>query len=71
LHDLKGGGALDDQVSKYLPEFTGDKASITIRQLFAHTSGLPPEARCRNDKRTMTLEQCASEISRMQLRSAP
>jgi CubicO group peptidase (beta-lactamase class C family) len=62
--------SLDDQVSEYLPEFTEAKANITIRQLFAHTSGLPAEARCRNDKRT-TLEQCASEIARMKLRAAP
>jgi CubicO group peptidase (beta-lactamase class C family) len=62
--------SLDDQVSKYLPGFTEDKANITIRQLFAHTSGLPAEARCRNDKRT-TLEQCISEIARMKLKAAP
>ena len=62
--------SLDDQVSKYVPEFTGAKSSITIRQLFAHTSGLPPEAACRNDKRT-TLERCLSEIARLNLRAAP
>lgn len=62
--------SLDDQVSKYLPEFTGDKSGITIRQLFAHTSGLPAEAGCRNDKRT-TLQRCVDSIARVQLRSAP
>ena len=62
--------SLDDHVSKYLPEFTNDKSTITIRQLFAHTSGLPPEARCRNDKRT-TLADCVNEISRVKLRAAP
>ena len=62
--------SLDDPVSKYLPEFTEAKANITIRQLFAHTSGLPAEARCRNDKRT-TLERCVSKIARMKLRAAP
>lgn len=62
--------SLDDQVSKYLPQFTGDKSNITIRQLFAHTSGLPPEAGCRNDKRT-TLQRCVDSIARVQLRSAP
>jgi serine-type D-Ala-D-Ala carboxypeptidase/endopeptidase len=61
---------LDDQVSKYLPEFTGDKAGITIRQLFSHTSGLPPDSGCRNDKRT-TLEACAKEMARLKLRSVP
>jgi len=66
----EGQLSLDDTVSKYLSEFGTDRSNITIRQLFAHTSGLPPEARCRNDKRT-TLERCTSEIARMQLRAAP
>jgi CubicO group peptidase (beta-lactamase class C family) len=61
---------LDDPVSKYLPEFAGEKAGITVRHLFSHTSGLPAEARCRNDKRT-TLEACASQLARLRLRAAP
>jgi CubicO group peptidase (beta-lactamase class C family) len=66
----EGKLSLDDPVSKYLPEFSGDKAGITIRQLFSHTSGLPPEARCRNDKRT-TLERCAREIAALPLVAQP
>ncbi len=66
----EGKLSLDDPVAKFLPEFTNDKANITIRQLFAHTSGLPPEAGCRNDKRT-TLEACANQIARVKLRAAP
>lgn len=66
----EGKLSLDDPVSKYLPEFTDDKAGITIRQLFSHTSGLPPEAACRNNKRT-TLEACAKQIARVKLRAAP
>jgi CubicO group peptidase (beta-lactamase class C family) len=66
----EGKISLDDTVSKYLPDFAGDKSNITIRHLFAHTSGLPPEARCRNDKRT-TLERCASEVAHVQLRAPP
>jgi CubicO group peptidase (beta-lactamase class C family) len=66
----EGRISLDDSVSKYIPEFGPDKSEITIRHLFAHTSGLPPEARCRNDKRK-TLEHCANEIARMKLRTAP
>jgi CubicO group peptidase (beta-lactamase class C family) len=62
--------SLDDPVSKHLPEFAGDKAGITVRHLFAHTSGLPSEAPCRNDKRT-TLELCANQMSRLRLRTAP
>jgi CubicO group peptidase (beta-lactamase class C family) len=33
--------SLDDQVSRYLPTFGGEKAQITIRQCLSHTSGLP------------------------------
>ena len=33
--------SIDDPVSKYLPEFTGDgRESITLRQVLVHTSGL-------------------------------
>ncbi len=66
----EGKLTLDDRVSKYIPEFADEKANITIRQLFSHTSGLPPEAGCRNDKRT-TLERCAAEIAQVRLRAAP
>jgi serine-type D-Ala-D-Ala carboxypeptidase/endopeptidase len=66
----EGKLSLDDSVSKYLPEFSREKTAITIRHLFAHTSGLPPEAACRNDKRT-TLERCANEIARIKLRAKP
>jgi CubicO group peptidase (beta-lactamase class C family) len=66
----EGKISLDDKVSKYLPGFDEEKSNITIRQLFSHTSGLPAEARCRNDKRT-TLERCASEIAALPLAAAP
>ncbi len=36
----EGKLSVDDPVSKYLPEFTGDKAAITIKQCLNHTSGL-------------------------------
>ena len=36
----EGKLSVDDPVSKYLPEFTGDKAGITIKQCLNHTSGL-------------------------------
>ncbi len=36
----EGKLAVDDPVSKYLPEFRGDKAGITIKQCLNHTSGL-------------------------------
>ena len=66
----EGKISLDDKISKYLPEFDDEKSNITIRQLFSHTSGLPPETRCRNDKRT-TLERCASEIATLPLAATP
>lgn len=31
---------LDAPVSRYLPQFTGDKAGMTIRQMFSHSSGI-------------------------------
>jgi CubicO group peptidase (beta-lactamase class C family) len=34
---------LDDPISNYLPEFTGEKGAITIRQCLSHTSGLPKD----------------------------
>ena len=36
----EGKLSVQDPVSKYLPEFTGDKAGITIAQCLTHTSGL-------------------------------
>lgn len=66
----EGKLSLDDQVSKFLPDIAGDKAGITIRQLFSHTSGLPPEISCRNDK-SSTLERCAEQIVRARLRAQP
>jgi CubicO group peptidase (beta-lactamase class C family) len=36
----EGKLSVDDPVSKYLPEFTGEKAGITIKQCLTHSSGL-------------------------------
>ena len=36
----EGKLSVDDRVSKYLPEFTGDKAGITLKQCLNHSSGL-------------------------------
>lgn len=66
----EGRLSLDDPVSKHLPNFTGEKAGITVRQLFSHTSGLPPDVPCRNDKST-TLEDCADRIAGLALRADP
>lgn len=41
---------LDAPVSRYLPEFSGgDKDRVTVRQLLAHTAGLPAGATPRGD----------------------
>lgn len=43
---------LDDPVSRYLPEFTGEgRDKVTIRHLASHTSGLPPTGRARGTTR--------------------
>jgi serine-type D-Ala-D-Ala carboxypeptidase/endopeptidase len=67
---VEGRLALDDRVSKYLPEYTGEKAAITIRQLFSHTSGLPEDAPC-IAARDMTLARCAAEIANIPLDAPP
>jgi len=36
----EGKLSVDDPVSNYLPEFTGDKAGITLKQCLTHSSGL-------------------------------
>jgi serine-type D-Ala-D-Ala carboxypeptidase len=42
----RGGLHFDDQVARYLPGFSGGgRDEITIRQLLAHTSGLPAEVK--------------------------
>lgn len=63
----EGRLSLDDRVIKYIPSFSGDKSSITIRQLLSHTSGLPADSGlsssgCLSDRVT-TLATCAGEVS--------
>ena len=62
--------ALDDPVSRYLPEFTGEKADITIRQLWSHDSGLPVADASIAD-RTLTLEECVKRIAAGPMPSVP
>jgi CubicO group peptidase (beta-lactamase class C family) len=71
----EGKLSLDDRVIKYIPSFSGDKSSITIRQLLSHTSGLPAEtglssSGCLSDRFT-TLAACAGEIAAGPLIAAP
>jgi uncharacterized protein YbbC (DUF1343 family) len=39
----QGRFRLNDKVTDYLPEFQGGKSDITLRNLFTHFSGLPPD----------------------------
>jgi|GEM_PF-616929 len=39
---------LDRPVGQYLPEFNGEKAQITTRQMFSHTAGLAPNRELSN-----------------------
>lgn len=52
----EGKLTVDDPVSKYLPEFVGDKAGITIKQCLTHTSGLS-DLNHEEDKTTTTLAE--------------
>jgi CubicO group peptidase (beta-lactamase class C family) len=56
---------LDDSVGRYLASFTGAKASMTVRQLFSHTSGLPgsfPDNDSYHTDRTLTLQSAVDSI---------
>jgi CubicO group peptidase (beta-lactamase class C family) len=66
----EGKLSLDEPISKYLPNFTGEKAKITLRQLLSHTSGLPGNHRCLASD-SMTLAECVDAISRLNLQSEP
>lgn len=35
---------IDLPVNNYLPQFTGDKGHMTVRQMFSHTAGMPDNA---------------------------
>lgn len=66
-----GQVSLDDHVSTYLPLFTGVKGSMTIRQLWSHTSGLPSNSPYATDT-SLTLAQCVDSIAlRTPLQNAP
>lgn len=61
---------LNTPVVQYLPGFTGDKASITVRQLFSHTSGLVSDHPAIVSP-TLTLAQAADLIATTPLNFAP
>jgi len=39
----QGRFRLNDKVTDYIPEFQGGKSNITLRNLFTHFSGMPPD----------------------------
>jgi CubicO group peptidase (beta-lactamase class C family) len=53
---------LDAPVSSYLPEFFGTKGTMTVRQMFSHTSGLPGNSVFAFDP-SITLAQAVSRIA--------
>lgn len=65
--------SLDDPVSKFFPTYyTGQKGTITIRQMFSHTSGLPgDESSDALTSDTITLQQAAQIISTNDLIAPP
>ena len=64
--------SLDSPLSQFFPALVGPKRTITIRQLFSHTSGLTGDARttCINEV-AMTLAACTDEILARPLVYAP
>lgn len=60
---------LEDPVSRYLPEFTGEKAAITIRQLLSMSSGLRTSLREFSD--AAPLSEAVSVIAAAPLAAAP
>jgi CubicO group peptidase (beta-lactamase class C family) len=62
--------SLDGKVASVLRDWPADKASITLRMLLAHTSGLSPSAPCLDDRNT-TLAACVQEIAGTALRKDP
>ena len=55
---------LDDPVGQYLPEWNqGQRAQITLRMCFAHTSGLPANDAAISDQ-SLTLRQAAAQLNK-------
>lgn len=61
--------SLGTRVSQYIPAYAGDKAGITIRQCFSHTSGLTESSVEGNPD--LTLQQAALVTAALPLQYAP
>lgn len=63
--------SLDDRVGQWLPEWNfGQRALITLRMCFAHTSGLPGGDDAISDD-TITLRVAAAQLATLPLQAAP
>lgn len=65
-----GAFSLDTRLSQYMPEFSGLKSTITVRQAFSHTSGLTGQSTAMAS-RTLTLQQAAAAIAAAPLDALP
>ena len=65
---------LDEPVATYLEgkiDWPADKAAVTTRMLFNHTSGVSVDAPCLNNRATTTLKDCAQAIANQPLEFTP
>lgn len=70
----QGKFRLDDRVTKFLPNFTGDgRDAATVRHLLTHTSGLPDQVTNNTElrKQHASLTEFAKEAMRAKLDFAP
>src|SRR5687767_11854483 len=58
----EGSLKLDEPISKYLPQFKGEKSGITLRQLLSNTSGLPAYTKYVADK-SLSLAKSVDSIA--------
>ncbi|HEY2083103.1 MAG TPA: serine hydrolase domain-containing protein [Verrucomicrobiae bacterium] len=62
----RGSVKLDERVSLYIPEFTGEgRELVTVRELLTHTSGLPPDIETKTDwhgQREAIKKACAEKL---------
>ena len=67
----EGRLSLDDNLGKFFAGLPADKAAITIRQLWSHTSGIEgSESGCLN-RVDLSLADCAAQILALPLESPP
>ena len=65
----EGALTLDEPISRWLPQFSGDKATITMRQLLDHTSGIKQQDCIWN--MSDVLASCVDRLAAGRLEFAP